>query len=321
MPADTGFHQVSSATFHFSYFFANHVVREIGLTPGLARRRAAPPGPALTSPSCLVTSSMEYTVEGEDLSPSELATGEWETVLSLQDRARRLKSDAAAASTPQRMHGEGKSASAAPVKKKRPPAPRRKAPLPRLPAGDYKIVCRPRGWNLNTFVPRQLERAACDAVHVPFDVAQTEDSTRVNPTNNTITISTPDRQRAAAYASLQTLRIEGRDFEVASYVAAPDDSVRGVIYQAFDGSSPDEVRQGFMNRNPGAIVVDARRLGRSKSIQITFQGTKIPSQIYYWGSIFRVHPYQARVETCFNCRKVGHRADVCFKPKAYLCRR
>ncbi|CAN7939679.1 unnamed protein product [Ixodes hexagonus] len=213
---------------------------------------------------------MEYTVEGEDISPSELATGEWETVLSLQDRARRLKSDAAAASTPQRMHGGGKSASAAPVKKKRPPALRRKAPLPRLPAGDYKIVYRPRGWNLNTFVPRQLERAACDAVHVPFDVAQTEDSVRVNSTNNTLTISTPDRQRAAAYASLQTLRIEGRDFEVASSVAAPDDSVRGIIYQAFDGSSPDEVRQGFMNRNPGVIVVDARRLGRSKSIQITF---------------------------------------------------
>ncbi|KAG0434797.1 hypothetical protein HPB47_018880 [Ixodes persulcatus] len=219
------------------------------------------------------------------------------------------------------MHGGGKSASTAPVKKKRPPDPRRKASLPRLPASDYKIVCRPRGWNLNTFVPRQLQRAACDAVHVSFDVAQTEDSARVNPTNNTLTNSTPDRQRAAAYASLQTLRIEGRDFEVASYVAAPGDSVRGVIYQAFNGSSPDEVRQGFMNRNPGVIVVDARRLGQSKSIQITFQGTKIPSQIYYWGSIFRVHPYRPRVETCFNCTNVGHRADVCFKPKACLCRR
>ncbi|CAN8033155.1 unnamed protein product [Ixodes persulcatus] len=76
-----------------------------------------------------------------------------------------------------------------------------------------------------------------------------------------------------------------------------------------------------MNRNPGVIVVDARRLGQSKSIQITFQGTKIPSQIYYWGSIFRVHPYRPRVETCFNCRNVGHRADVCFKPKACLSRR
>ncbi|KAG0443859.1 hypothetical protein HPB47_014449 [Ixodes persulcatus] len=226
---------------------------------------------------------MDNTVEGENIWPSELETGEWETVLSLQDRARRLKGDAAAASTSQRMHGGGKSASNAPIKKKRPPAPRRKAPLPRLPASDYTIVCRPRGWNLNTFVPRQLERAACDAVHVSFDVAQTEDSARVNPTNNTLTLSTPDRQRAAAYASLQTLRIEGRDFEVASYVAAPDDSVRGVIYQAFDGSSPDEVRQCFMNRNPGVIVVDARRLGQSK--------------------------------------KVGHQAYVCFKPKAYLCRR
>ncbi|KAG0419936.1 hypothetical protein HPB47_003784, partial [Ixodes persulcatus] len=202
-------------------------------------RGAAPPGPALTSPGCLVISTMDNTVEGENIWPSELETGEWETVLSLQDRARRLKGDAAAASTSQRMHGGGKSASNAPIKKKRPPAPRRKAPLPRLPASDYTIVCRPRGWNLNTFVP----------LHVSFDVAQTEDSARVNPTNNTLTLSTPDRQRAAAYASLQTLRIEGRDFEVASYVAAPDDSVRGVIYQAFDGSIPGRVHPNYFSRH------------------------------------------------------------------------
>lgn len=126
MPADTGFHQVLSATFHFSDFFAIHVVGELGLTPGHARRR--PAGTALTSSGCLVTSTMEYTVEDEDISPSELETGGWETAFNLQHRARRLKSDAVAASKPQRMLGGGKSASTTPVKKKWPPAPRWKAP-------------------------------------------------------------------------------------------------------------------------------------------------------------------------------------------------
>ncbi|KAG0438684.1 hypothetical protein HPB47_016920, partial [Ixodes persulcatus] len=117
------------------------------------------------------------------------------------------------------------------------------------------------------------------------------------------------------------LNLQGQTYNVTSYVAAPEDSVKGVIYNAYAGDSPESVRQGFETRNPGIEVVDARRIGQSKTIQITFFGKKLPSQIIYQCGVCRVHPFREQHEVCFNCRRVGHRTDVCYKPKTLLCRR
>ncbi|KAH7958415.1 hypothetical protein HPB49_001403 [Dermacentor silvarum] len=102
--------------------------------------------------------------------------------------------------------------------------------MPRLPEDDYKSVLRPKcavdlaNIGLVTFL---------DAIHSTskIDVEQAEqaDQVRVHPIKNTITITTPDRQRADAYRTITELRNEkyNIDMPVAAYVPAPDDSIRG----------------------------------------------------------------------------------------------
>lgn len=268
---------------------------------------------------------MEYAVEGEKISPSELEAGKWETILRYRDRQRGLKNKGPASTDdePAQGHGQGKSNSNFPSRKngKKLLALSKKALLPRLPTDDYKIVCRPQGWNLRDFAPGLLLFCACEVARLPYDTVKNEDIIRVNTANNTFTLCTPDRQRATAYANIEKLNLQDQTYNVTSYVAAPEDSVKGVIYNAYAGDSPEAVRQGFGNRNEGIEVVDARRIGKSRTIQITFFGKKLPSQVIYQCGVFRVHPFREQHEVCYNCRRVGHRADVCYKPTTNLCRR
>ncbi|KAH9365189.1 hypothetical protein HPB48_000470 [Haemaphysalis longicornis] len=98
------------------------------------------------------------------------------------------------------------------------------------------------------------------------------------------------------YVKLQELPIKDQRHPLRAYVAAPDDAIKGIIYM--------------------------RQLGKTKSLLITFIGTKeVPREIIFFGSIYTCYPFKAKVETCFNCQRAGHRADVCPKEKTGLCRR
>ncbi|KAH7934460.1 hypothetical protein HPB52_025709 [Rhipicephalus sanguineus] len=50
-------------------------------------------------------------------------------------------------------------------------------------------------------------------------------------------------------------------------------------------------------------------------------GDCLPRWILYHGVYIRLYPFYPRVEACFNCRKVGHRTDVCPHPKRNRCSR
>lgn len=83
-----------------------------------------------------------------------------------------------------------------------------------------------------------------------------------------------------AYANVKTLKLSGHDLEISAYVAAPENSVRGVIYNAYNGCPLAEVRAGFLKRNDGIEILDARPLGKSKAIQITFGGSMFPGRLF-----------------------------------------
>ncbi|KAL1474368.1 hypothetical protein MTO96_038023 [Rhipicephalus appendiculatus] len=109
-----------------------------------------------------------------------------------------------------------------------------------------------------------------------------------------------------------------------AYMAAPDNALRGIIYNAVDSQTQDEIIQDLqsMNVNTPYAIADARRMGRSKSILITFVGTTtLPSTIVFNCGIYRCHPFRPKAEACTNCWTPGHRADVCTKPKSALCYR
>ncbi|KAH7949557.1 hypothetical protein HPB49_012207 [Dermacentor silvarum] len=141
-----------------------------------------------------------------------------------------------------------------------------------MPAKDFKVVCRHKNCDLSVVTPRELGSAMRAAAKLTSATAVEDDLVRVNETNNKMTMSTPCINRSGAYASVKTLKRGGRDRPVSEYVAAMENSVRGVIYNAYDGYPVEEIRAGFLKLNEGMEILDARTLGKSKAIQITFGG-------------------------------------------------
>ncbi|KAH7948395.1 hypothetical protein HPB52_021191 [Rhipicephalus sanguineus] len=267
---------------------------------------------------------MQYAVEGETITPEEFEAGEWAPVLKAQDRfkkslygdnAKNTPCETQAGSDGRKTHGaEQAKRGKAPVWKKR-------GPFLKMPATDFKVVYRPQNWDLSVVTARQLGCALRAAARLTSVTAAEEDLVRVNGTNNTLTVSTPCMNRSGAYATVKTLKLGDHDLPVSAYVAPLENSVRGVIYNAYDGCPVEEVRAGFLKKNEGMEILDARPLGKSKAIQITFGGKRVPRQVTYWNCLYAVIPYRNLVETCYNCRRVGHRADVCYRPKTNLCHR
>ncbi|KAL1443166.1 hypothetical protein MTO96_030417, partial [Rhipicephalus appendiculatus] len=159
---------------------------------------------------------------------------------------------------------------------------------------------------------------------IDYATARTADRVRINPYNNSLTVSTPSESRARLYLHVSELRLDTISYPLRAYMAAPDNALRGIIYNAVDSQTQDEIIQDLqsMNVNTPYAIADARRMGRSKSILITFVGTTtLPSSIVFNCGVYHCHPFRPKAEACTNCWTPGHRADVCTKPKSALCYR
>ncbi|KAL3211212.1 hypothetical protein MRX96_036603 [Rhipicephalus microplus] len=62
-------------------------------------------------------------------------------------------------------------------------------------------------------------------------------------------------------------------------------------------------------------------MGLTQSILITFGQATVLQKIVYGGGPHLCTPYTPRVETCSNCRTIGHRTDVCIQPRTHRCPR
>ncbi|KAH7973541.1 hypothetical protein HPB49_002231 [Dermacentor silvarum] len=265
---------------------------------------------------------MVYQVEGVSITPAELeADSRWIRGVKAH---RAAAAHQAIASTPP----------ASPPSKTPTPPPaitpstttlRRHAPLPRLPEEDFKIVFRPGGGlDLRTTTNGALLQILCTLATIDYATARTADRVRINPYNNSLTISTPSEPRARLYLRVSELRLGPTSYPLRAYMAAPDNALRGIIYNAVDSQTQDEIVQDLqaMNVNTPYAIADARQMGRSQSILITFVGTTtLPSAIVFNCGIYRCHPFRPKAEACTNCWAPGHRADVCTKPKSTLCHR
>ncbi|KAH7952990.1 hypothetical protein HPB49_003319 [Dermacentor silvarum] len=202
---------------------------------------------------------------------------------------------------------------------------RRHAPLPRLLAEDFKIVFRPGGGlDLHTTTHGALLQILCTLATIDYATARTTDRVRINPYNNSLTVSTPSEPRARIYVRVSELRLGPTSYPLRAYMAAPANALRGIICNAVDSQTQDEIVQDLqsMNVNTPYAIADARQLGRSKSILVTFVGTTtLRSATVFNSGIYRCHPFRPKTEACTNCWAPGHRADVCTKPKSTLCHR
>ncbi|KAH7940836.1 hypothetical protein HPB49_006588 [Dermacentor silvarum] len=267
---------------------------------------------------------MECTVDGEDISPEEYNNEKlWTLAIKAHDLVHPKKKTATPLTSSITIDdGNGKAAEKEKSAAGRPTI-RRRRPLPRLPATDYKVVFRPKGGlDLRSHIATTLLQTGCQGSDTDIATARKQDQVRVNPTNNSFTVSSPSAERVKKYVSLQKLRIMDQIYPVNAYIPAPDEAIKGIAYNVLDDQTREEILEDIQDLNKGCQIAEARRLGKTSSLLITFTGThKVPSQIRLFGGLYPCYPFRAKTEACFNCRRAGHRADVCPREKTNLCNR
>lgn len=265
---------------------------------------------------------MEYRVDGTDIDATELGNGEWETVLRLRNKYRPATADNClqrpasligqleiSGSDGRRTVGESQDGTPTPSRPSPPPAPPRhlrRAPLPQLPRGDFKVVVRPRGGlDVTKQTPRTLLTAISSTTAVSLQEALAQDQLRLHPTNNTFTLSTPVEARARAYAELTSISLGASRTDVTAYLAPPDDAVRCIIHMAYNDEPHREILEGLVPYNPDLPIIDARPFGKKRSLLITLATGPLPKAIRFWAGI---HTFPPSTESGSVLQLPPHRA-------------
>ncbi|KAG0413116.1 hypothetical protein HPB47_009739 [Ixodes persulcatus] len=192
--------------------------------------------------------------------------------------------------------------------------------LPPLPRDHYKVVIRPfDGLTLAEKAPQKMMNALATACGLKEQ--EGEDSTiRIRKDQNLMIFSTPDVGTAERMARVKHPSLNGQDYDIAAYIAAPDDSCRGVITKIGFGFSTEYLTKKIRPMGPeGPRVLNARMMGKSDAALITFQGIRVPRFVRFGMVECRCKPYFPKEQVCDVCLGLGHRRDVCPYPEQNKC--
>ncbi|KAH7980141.1 hypothetical protein HPB49_013354 [Dermacentor silvarum] len=128
---------------------------------------------------------------------------------------------------------------------------------------------------------------------------------------NIIIVGIRDAQFIRNVLAFESLRIGGRLQAVQVYLKMTDNTCRGVI-QVDPKVSEADISEAIYS--PDAPVVGVRKLGQSNAAAITFEGRKVPFNVFYWGEAVPVRLYRKTIPACTLCGTVVHRVDVCPNP-------
>ncbi|KAL1470929.1 hypothetical protein MTO96_040184 [Rhipicephalus appendiculatus] len=184
--------------------------------------------------------------------------------------------------------------------------------IPNLPRDHFKTIVRPRGGlDVRKADLIAFKRALANAASLTAE--QTcEDTLCANPFQNILIVATPLENNARAYAKVQQICMGKAITEVASYVAASDDTCKGVIRGINPEITEAELTDMIVNRrNPGALGV--RRFKKTPTVIVLFDGLKVPQYVLCDGVRYPCSLYRRQVDICYACGDLGHRADVCPK--------
>ncbi|KAH7964816.1 hypothetical protein HPB49_001550 [Dermacentor silvarum] len=196
---------------------------------------------------------------------------------------------------------------------------------PKLPEGSYRTTfCIRGGFNASHFSHFQLSKLLSTAAGVPATMELRQDVVTINPTTNTVTLSTESYDRLTKYPGIKSLTVGGQEHEVTSYSVPNSETCKGIIY--IDRVCVREVIYEkdllpmLRECNPQMHFLEARRMGQtSDAVLVTFLGTKVPFWLKYDMAMLRCKPFRQRMETCTRCWRVGHRPDVCPTHKEDTC--
>ncbi|KAH9379033.1 hypothetical protein HPB48_014501 [Haemaphysalis longicornis] len=251
---------------------------------------------------------MEVTVEGTDIDPSELKESSWITkvtkkVTELQDQGRREKQTTNDICTAAAFELENK------VKG----SPAEKIKLCRL-ASSWQEGLSHRDYH---DYPTRTTRLAAN---VHWERGKEEGQVVVNKIQGTITYSTPKKEDALKVLALKKVQFGSKMYEVATYMAAPEDCGRGVVHGIDRRITKEELEVGLSHpTNPPVLGV--RRMGTSESVIINFGVSWVPRWVRILASPIQCFLYRKKHEVCFKCGQVGHRSDVCNKEPSEKCRK
>ncbi|KAL1440864.1 hypothetical protein MTO96_009162 [Rhipicephalus appendiculatus] len=247
-------------------------------------------------------------VEGMEINTQEPECSGWIEVLGRRKRNSDRGKPNKAAPTEEKNDENGGRRTAAPrnVLKRIVDASR----IPGLPREHFKTIVRPRGGldvkkaDLILF-KRALATAASLSPEQVYD-----DTLCANNFQNILVVATPFEANARAYARVERILLGGKAVEVAAYVAASDDTCKGVVRGINPDLSEADLTAMVVNcRNPEALGV--RRIKRTPTIVVLFEGQKVPKHVYFEGVRYPCTLYRRQVDVCYACGELGHRSDVC----------
>ncbi|KAH7966610.1 hypothetical protein HPB49_018006 [Dermacentor silvarum] len=190
--------------------------------------------------------------------------------------------------------------------------------LASLPPDTIRVVCRPRGGLALNGAMVQPIMQALQVTATDRDLR--EFHLRIHPTNNTFPVATPHEPTALHLVQLKEVVLQETSYPVAAYIAPPPAAARGVISQTYWAETPEQMLRDLQTRNPEADIIAARKMGRTLSILITFAHGPVPHTIRYTSIVYRCIPCKESPDADRNCRRPGHRYDVCPTPRVVPAR-
>ncbi|KAG0412443.1 hypothetical protein HPB47_010416 [Ixodes persulcatus] len=176
--------------------------------------------------------------------------------------------------------------------------------MPRLPKEHFRVIVRLRG-GLNVINVSQVKiaQALVTAAGLSFTNAA-KDIICPNAMQNILMVSSPSEHNAKTYAGVEAISIGSANYEVSSYLAAPDNTFKGILRNIDLEFDPDQLRSFIVQpRNPKAL--EARRIKNSTTAVILFEGLKVPNYVMCSLSMPRCTLYRRQTEVCYASGRLG----------------
>lgn len=175
--------------------------------------------------------------------------------------------------------------------------------IPTRKSSDYTILFVPvaASDNLNR-LNRQATSVALEAL-VPGEIKDV----RINARKNILAIDVTNRSALDVLSNVKVLdNINVRCYKQDEYV-----STAGVVYDVDNSISDADLPILIKPATEGIAILQARRIGKSNCVKLTFKGDSLPSHVKVGHFRQVVRPFVPKPLQCRKCQRIGHVSAVC----------